>query len=244
MSLEDLKSRSDLSLDEILQLMKVETNVKIYAKLTYFKFQAMGYSKVESYKLASIKKSTAYYLEDLWHAGGYNALLQKSGQGRKTKINEDQMIELGNILKTKDIWVVNDVIELIEEKWGVDYTYNGVHNLLNTHFDVKIDNDYSAMRKKKKDVVNVVQNFDSIDPEEIAEIELIISHIEDEKHFNVLKRLFYLLFKKIGFSTDVTSHFLSITSSTGNNWSKRWEEEGYEGLLHKKGQGRKPKLSD
>jgi transposase len=37
---------------------------------------------------------------------------------------------------------------------------------------------------------------------------------------------------------------LSVHPSTGNNWINRWEKEEYEGLLHKKGQGRKPKLSE
>ena len=34
-----------------------------------------------------------------------------------------------------------------------------------------------------------------------------------------------------------------MTSATGNNWYNSWKNEGYEGLLRKKGQGRKSKLS-
>ena len=66
MRVEGLKSRSDLSLDEVNLLMEDETHVSIYQNLSYFRFQAMGFSKVKSYKLASIKRSTAYYLDDLW----------------------------------------------------------------------------------------------------------------------------------------------------------------------------------
>jgi len=75
------KITGDLSLDEINQLMEHEIDVKILKKLYYFRFKAMGFTKIESYKLASIKKSTAYNLEDLWNEGGYNALLRKSGGG-------------------------------------------------------------------------------------------------------------------------------------------------------------------
>ena len=35
-----------------------------------------------------------------------------------------------------------------------------------------------------------------------------------------------------------------ITTATGNNWFKSWENEGYEGLKRKPGQGRKKKLDD
>ena len=62
MSLENLKSRNNLSLDEINQLIEVETDVKMYQKLMYFRFKALEFSKIESYKLASIKRSTAYYI--------------------------------------------------------------------------------------------------------------------------------------------------------------------------------------
>ena len=68
--------------------------------------------------------------------------------------------------------------------------------------------------------------------------------IKKEKRSDTLKRLFYILLKKLGFSTDVASYFLNITSVTGNNWQKRREKEGYVGLVHKKGQGRKSKLTD
>lgn len=244
MYLDDLKSRADLSLDEIIQLMEVETDVKIYKKLFYFKFKAMGFTSVESYNLTSIKKSTAYHLEDLWNEGGYNALLPKYREGRKPKLNEKQMQELELTLKSKDSWLINDVLNLIKEKWNIKYSYNGVQNLLKSHFDVNIDNYYVNRQKKKKYVDNFVQNFDNISQGEKDQIEMIINYIGEEKEFIILKKLFYLLFKNLGFSTDVASYFLSVNPSTGNNWINRWEKEEYNGLLRKKGQGRKPKLND
>ena len=34
-----------------------------------------------------------------------------------------------------------------------------------------------------------------------------------------------------------------MTVATGNNWWKRWANNGYNGLKRKPGQGRKPKLN-
>jgi hypothetical protein len=48
MCLENLKSRNYLSLDEIIQLMDAEKNIKIYKKLFYFKFKAIGFNMIES----------------------------------------------------------------------------------------------------------------------------------------------------------------------------------------------------
>ena len=86
MNLEDIKSRNNLSLEEILILMDNENNVDMYKKLLYFKFKAEGYSTKESYELTGIKKSTAYYLEKMWKSGGYNALIPKPKSGRKSKL--------------------------------------------------------------------------------------------------------------------------------------------------------------
>jgi hypothetical protein len=209
---DDLKSSADLSLDEIIQLMEIETDVKIYKKLLYFKFKAMGFTSIESYNLASIKRSTAYHLEDLWNEGGYNALLPKLREGRKPKLNEKQLKELEIILKTEDSWLINDVLNLIKEKWGVEYSYNGVQNLLKSHFDVNIDNYYRVNQEKKKYVDNFVQNFDDISQDEKDQMKMIISYIGSEKDVNILKKLFYLLFKKLKFSTDVVSNYFECTS--------------------------------
>jgi transposase len=224
--------------------MDNEKDVKIFKKLVYFKFKAMGFTKVESYKLASIKKSTAYNIEDQWNDGGYNALLSKGGQGRKTKLNKKQINELKNILETKDKWLINDVTKLIKDKWGMDYSYNGTQNLLNSHFDVEVDNYYEKVQKSKKDVKILVENFDFTSDDVKNEILNLVSLIDKEKKVDVLKRLFYLLFKKIGFTTVQASYFMSITTVTGNNWQNRWEKDEYFGLLHKEGQGRKPLLND
>ena len=240
MSLDDLKSRNDLSLDEIVQLMDVETNIKIYKKLLYFKFKAMGFTIIESYSLASIKKSTAYNLEDNWNEGGYNALLPKSGQGRKFKLNGNQLAELELILKTRDKWLVNDIVNLIKEKWKIEYSYVGVKNLLERRFNVKIDNYYDVEQNKIKNSGNLVENFSNLNDDEKKELVNLIGLIKEERNVRVLKKLFYIMFKKLSFSTKLSSHFLSVTTVTGNNWLNRWKKEGYNGLLHKKGQGRKP----
>ena len=66
MDIDNLKTRSDLSLEEIEYLMKKEKNVKVYKKLSYIRFRTMGYSKLESIELANIKRSTGYHIEDIW----------------------------------------------------------------------------------------------------------------------------------------------------------------------------------
>ena len=68
--------------------------------MVYVRFRIMGYSIIESYTLANVKKSTAYYIEDKWNENGYMGLVPKNnlGSGRKPKLNKKQRKELYGIL--------------------------------------------------------------------------------------------------------------------------------------------------
>ena len=68
--------------------------------------------------------------------------------------------------------------------------------------------------------------------------------MKTEKSIFVYQKLNYLLFRAIGFSNKEASEFLNVTTVTGNNWYNAWKNKGYDGLLRKKGQGRKSKLTE
>lgn len=244
MNLESIKSRSNLSLEEILTLMDNEKNVDIYKKLLYFKFKAEGYSSKESYQLAGIKKSTAYYLENLWESGGYNALIPKYSSGRKSKLNKEQMNELEKELNKKDQWHPNEIKNLIKDKWGVSYTYSGIKKLIEGNFSIKLVNSYDMIREKDIEMPDFIENLNELSDEDKEEVNVLINYISNEKSVFVLRKLFYLLLRKIGFTNKIASRFLDMSPETGNNWNKQWEEKEYENLKRKKGQGRKKKISD
>ena len=242
MNVENLKSKIDLSLDEINILLKYETNVNVFHKLLYFRFKKMGYSKIESCNLAGFPESSRYYLEDLWDEGGYYALIPHYGGGRNSKLSEDKLNDLKIKLDSKDSWLVDDVKTLIEEEYGVEYTYQSVRSLL-MRLNVEIDNYFVIERENKKDSKRIIENYENISEEDKWEIDELIVKMKEEKSIYVYKKLVYLLFRAIGFSNMESSNFLNVSSVTGNNWYNAWKNEGYEGLTRKKGQGRKSKLS-
>ena len=77
MTVESLKTRSDLTVDEFEQLMNEERDIKVYKKLNFLKLKAEGNSTKKAYKFANLKKSLAYRTLDQWNEGGYNALLSQ-----------------------------------------------------------------------------------------------------------------------------------------------------------------------
>ena len=245
MTIESLKSRTDLTVGEINQLMDKETDIKIYKKLNFIKFKTEGKSTKKAYKLANLKKSLAYLTLDQWNEGGYNALLRKSGGGRTPKLNAKQLKDLETAIKTKNLTTETEIQKFIKDRWNEEYTPEGVRNLLKTQFNMdlsKKDDTLDELTAKLEK--HIKEKEDKIDVENDDEINRIKFLISRERNAEVLKKLTYLLFRKLGFSNRFSSSLLSITTATGNNWLNKWNKTGYEGLKRKKGQGRKRKISD
>ena len=125
MEVETLKTKTDLSLKEINILLDQETNIKTFQKIQYFRFKKMGYTKIEACKLAGLNESSRYYLDDLWEKGGYNALIPHYNGGRKSKLsNEEQLDIVYNELEilvqgVKEFGGFDKVIEQIKNNNGI-----------------------------------------------------------------------------------------------------------------------------
>jgi len=244
MTVESLKTRNDLTVDEFKQLMNKETDIKIYKKLNFLKLKAEGNSTKKAYKIANLKKSLAYRTLDQWNEGGYNALLRKPGGGRNIKLNSDQLKELKTNILSKNLTSEEDVQKYIKNKWNEEYTIAGVRNLLKTQFNINLNENEDTIKElttKLQKQLKELENSDVEDDDEINKLKFLISR---EQNAEVLKKLIYLLLRCLGFSNRFTSSLLSITTATGNNWLNKWKKIGYKGLKRKKGQGRKCKLTD
>ena len=161
MSVENLKSRTDLTLDEINMLLNSEKDINVFKKLLYFKFNKMGYSKIESCNLAGFPESSRYYLDDLWAEGGYNALIPHYGGGRNSKLSDEQLNDLKIKLSKKDSWLVDDVKKLIKKEYDVEYEYQSVRSIL-IRLNVPISNYFEIERENKKSSKNIIENYEDI----------------------------------------------------------------------------------
>ena len=162
----------------------------------------MGYSKIESCKLAGFPESSRYYLDDLWDEGGYNALIPHYGGGRKSKLTEKQQKDLEIKLTKKEKWLIEDVKTLIKEEYEVDYTYQSVRDLL-IRLKIPIAN-YFEVQKENKNIKNMIEKYNNLSNENINEINELTNIMGEEKSLYIYKKLLFLLFRKIGFSNKVT----------------------------------------
>ena len=244
MSIESLKNRSDLNNDELLQLMKNEKDINIYKKLNFIQLKNKGFTTEESYKLANLKKSSAYITLNQWNQGGYNALLRKSGGGRRPKLNNEQLKELKKDIQTNDLNSESKIQKYIKNKWDEDYTLPGIKNLLKTQFNINLNEDKDSLNDLTTRLLPYLKEIENNTDETNDDLNRIIFLISREKNAEILKKLTYLLFRFLGFSNRFTSKLFSITTATGNNWLNKWKKRGYDSLKRKKGQGRKSKLTN
>lgn len=240
MSVELLKERTDLSVDELKQLMDEETDVKRYKKLHFLQLKEEGYTIKEAYNLANLKKTLAYLTLKQWQAGGYNALIRKPGGGRSAKLNNNQLEELEKKILSQKFISTEEVQDFIKKNWDVDYTITGIKNLLKSQFNITLNQNKESINELTDRLEKHLKNVESrmSDDNELNRLKQLISQ---EKNIEVSKKLFYLILRCLGFSNKFSSTLLGITTVTGSTWKTNWKQNGYDGLKRKKGQGRKKK---
>ena len=65
-----------------------------------------------------------------------------------------------------------------------------------------------------------------------------------EKDTRVLKRLYFIRYLYRGVSVEEAADLVGVTKATGYAWLKRWNSNGYEGLIPEFGGGRPSKLTE
>lgn len=65
----------------------------------------------------------ANYWQDYLNKSVYAALISQFSGERKPKLTAEKMIELKSLLKKKDYWTKREILELIKEKYGVEYSF-------------------------------------------------------------------------------------------------------------------------
>ncbi|MCW1311768.1 MAG: helix-turn-helix domain-containing protein [Candidatus Rehaiarchaeum fermentans] len=75
-------------------------------------------------------KAVRYQWLNRWNEKGYEGLIPKFGDGKPSKLSKDHMAELKNMLKSRELWALNEVMSLILEKFGVVYSERQVRRIL------------------------------------------------------------------------------------------------------------------
>ena len=145
-----------LSFDDLNSLIKRENNSRVLKRLYFIKFRYLGDSVEEAAIKVGVTKKCGYYWQGFWNKGGYAALKPHFCGGRKSKLTDEQMIELKSLLKKRDYWTTREVLELIKEEYGIEYSLKRIGIILK-NFGMHHSKPYSLDYRKPKDAEEILK---------------------------------------------------------------------------------------
>ncbi len=120
-----------ISKQELVDMIKEkEIEAKMVERLYFIKYLYEGDSVPEAIEKVEISLDTGYRWRDSWNEDGPEGLIPNYDGGPKPKLSEDDKEELKDILEERNNWTTREIKNLIEDKFGVDYTMRHVRRLL------------------------------------------------------------------------------------------------------------------
>lgn len=119
------------SVEELqIRIKKLEKDVKVLNKLYFINDIYHDVSIIEACRKLGISRVTGHNWLNQWNKGGFNFLRRKDGSGGQSKLTPDQRRELSKIIIENEIYSSKKVLELIKEKFNVEYSIRQVERIL------------------------------------------------------------------------------------------------------------------
>jgi putative transposase len=112
-----------MSLEELNEKIKRgENTVRILERLYFMRFLYKGDTIKEACDSVNITIPTGYSWLESWNKNSYQGLIPHFSGGPKRKLSESEREELDKLLSEKEYWTSRDVLILIKERFGVEYS--------------------------------------------------------------------------------------------------------------------------
>jgi putative transposase len=120
-----------MPLEELNEKIKRgENTVRILERLYFVRFMYKGDTIKEACDRVNITIPTGYSWLESWNKNGYQGLIPHFSGGPKHKLSESEREELDKLLSEKEYWTSRDVLILIKERFGVEYSEMQVWRIL------------------------------------------------------------------------------------------------------------------
>jgi transposase len=119
------------SVEELqIRIKRLEQDVKVLNKLYFINDIYHGVSITESCKKLGITRVTGHNWLNQWNEGGFDSLKRKYGSRGQSKLTPEQKEELSKIIVENEIYSSKTVLELIKERFNVEYSIRQVERIL------------------------------------------------------------------------------------------------------------------
>lgn len=121
---------------KIPQLMRKVRDLEVKNRLTFLNLFSRGMLPFEECcDVFGIATSTGYSWIKKWNLAGLEGITDGENKGgRPPRLSDKDLEALKNSLKERDHWTTRDVVELIQQKFGVTYSYDQVSKILKKRF--------------------------------------------------------------------------------------------------------------
>ncbi|MEM4115066.1 MAG: transposase [Saccharolobus sp.] len=131
-------------------------------RLYFIKFLYNGMTVKQARQKIGVTKAVGYQWLNRWNEKGYEGLIPKFGGGKPSKLSKDQMAELKNMLKSRELWALNEVMSLILEKFGVVYSERQVRRILKK-LGMRHAKPYPIDHRRLKDANKILKKLSGVD---------------------------------------------------------------------------------
>ena len=109
-------------MEEILSYIKKEKEVFVYRKLLFLLFCKLNFPWEVISVIIGVKESTLIRWLQQWNENGYDSLKKKPGQGRKSKLSDENWEEFRKIMSKRNDWTLPELSYIIKKEYGVTYS--------------------------------------------------------------------------------------------------------------------------
>lgn len=119
-----------INAERLSEALDNERKSIVRLKLSLLSLVAAGMNPAGAANYCGISVTTAYKWTRCCNAGGIVGLRPKKISGRPPRLSKEELEELRGILKAKPYWSIKEVMRLVKELFGVDYSDDQIRRIL------------------------------------------------------------------------------------------------------------------
>lgn len=146
-----------ISEDELKAWIKKEKDSDTLKRLIFICLRYSGLSVNEASKRVGASKSTGYNWQNAWNESGCDGLQRQYGDGRPSKLSDEQMEELYRLLGEREHWTTREVVELVLQKFSVEYSTSQITRILRYKLKLHYAKPYPRDSRRPEDAEEILK---------------------------------------------------------------------------------------
>jgi len=145
-----------INAEKLSEALNNERKSKVRLKLSFLSLVVAGMKPAEAANHFGISVATAYKWIRCWNAGGIEGLKPKEIPGRSPRLSKEELEELRGMLKAKPYWSIKEVIRLVKELFGVNYSDDQIRRILVDKLGMNYAKPFVRDKRRPKDAEGIL----------------------------------------------------------------------------------------